>query len=92
MAHSPSTKWEDGRLVERAKSTPMGDGANDAVAVTGRPNDLPIEEPEPALPNTTFAERARRQKPGAKRVDSDSAENKALSSSEATKKAKADKK
>ena len=80
MAHSPSKRWEDGVLVERAKSTPMGDGENDAVAVTGRANDLPIVERDPALPNTTFAERAKaRAGASRKKVDGDDAEDKAVS-------------
>lgn len=54
---------------------------NEAVAVTGRPNDLVIREHEPALANSTWASRAA-ARPRTKAVQS--AENKSVPS--ATKK------
>lgn len=63
----------------------MNDTENndDVVAVTGRPNDIPIEDPQPAPlgGNSTFAERARAAgKVKTKQVDDDTegAENKAV--------------
>lgn len=56
--------------------------AEEAEAVTGRPNDIPIKEPEPAPlgGNSTFADRAKaRQKQDVKQVDADEAEDKAVS-------------
>jgi hypothetical protein len=56
-------------------------------AVTGRPNDTPLQETDPALPNSTFAERAKAAKKAeAKAVDRDTAENKAVRSGRASKK------
>ncbi len=54
-----------------------------AQEVTGRPNDLLIEERKPALDNSTFAGRARaRQEAEAKALSAAEAENKAVTSSE----------
>lgn len=57
------------------------EGWVEQVAVTGRPQDTP-------LPNTTFAERAQARQPKKKAVQSDEAENKAVSSSRTARKSK----
>lgn len=50
--------------------------------VTGRPNDTPIDDPQPAPlgGNTTFADRAKAQTTTAKQVDAEQAEDKAVTS------------
>jgi hypothetical protein len=54
--------------------------ADEAEAVTGRPNDIPIQEPQdaPLGGNSTLASRAAANKADAKKVDADSGENKAV--------------
>lgn len=49
---------------------------NEAVAITGRPNDTPIREPEdaPLGGNSNFASRAKARGAGRKAVDSDDVE------------------
>jgi hypothetical protein len=54
------------------------DDTDEAVAVTGRPNDLPIVEHEPALANSTFGSRATGRGAEGKAVDGVQAENKAV--------------
>lgn len=81
MAHSPSQEWDGGRLTKRALDTRGETEENTAQAVTGRPNDLAVEEREPALPNSTFAERARARRAATKAVEEKAAENKAVKSS-----------
>lgn len=84
MAHSPSQKWEGNRLAERAIDAHGETEENTAQAVTGRPNDTPVREDEPAPlgGNSTFASRARARKPAdRKAVEETSAENKAVRSS-----------
>lgn len=52
-------------------------------AVTGRPNDTPVDDPAPAPlgGNSTFADRAKqRQKDDKKQVDADAAEDKQVTS------------
>lgn len=62
----------------RHDSPPQGD---EQEAVTGRANDTPLRgEDKPAVPNSTFAERAKAAKPTAKKVDADDTQNKAVSS------------
>lgn len=59
--------------------------ADEARAVTGRPNDIPVRDPEPAPlgGNSTFAERAKsRTGKGAKAVASGDVEDKSVGSSE----------
>lgn len=66
--------------------------AEQAVAVTGRPPDTPQRGvDEPAVPNSTFAERSKARRAGAKAVDADDekAENKAVSGSQTTTKRRA---
>lgn len=57
---------------------------DEAVAVTGRPNDIPIRDAEPAPlgGNSTFAERAKAAKRNTKAVtaEEDEAENKSVTS------------
>lgn len=62
---------------------------NEAVAVTGRPNDTPIRDPEPAPlgGNTTFAQRAE-ARGGSKVVKSDEVEDKSVRSSRTSTKRK----
>jgi len=50
MAYSPSQKWEDGKLIERAQDSRGVEEENTAVAVTGSPT-------KPAQPNSTFSSR-----------------------------------
>jgi hypothetical protein len=52
---------------------------DEQVAVTGRPQDTPA-------PNTTFAERAAARRPKKKAVQSDEAENKAVTADKPTRK------
>lgn len=54
----------------------------EAEAVTGRPNDIPIEEPQsaPLGGNSSFADRAKANKVQAKQVSA--AENKSVDSAE----------
>lgn len=57
----------------------------EARAVTGRPNDIPVRDPEPAPlgGNSTFSERAKaRSGRGAKAVDQGDVEDKSVGSSE----------
>lgn len=59
------------------------DDENEAVAVTGRPNDIPIRDPEPAPlgGNTTFSDRAKAAKKAtASTKQVDEGENKAVTS------------
>lgn len=77
MAHSPSQKWEDGKLVERAQDARGAVEENEAAAVTGRPV-------KKAPPNSTFTSRREARLAAAKGADSkavedDEAENKAVS-------------
>jgi hypothetical protein len=53
----------------------------EAKAVTGRPNDIPVRDPEPAPlgGNSRFADRAKARGVKAKAVEGDDAENKAVS-------------
>jgi hypothetical protein len=52
----------------------------EAEAVTGRPNDLPITEQKPALANTTMADRKRAT--SRKAISPAEAENKAVGAAE----------
>lgn len=85
MAHSPSQKWEDGRLVERAQDARGEAEENEAVAVTGRPvKRFP--------PNSTFSSRraarlgtkteAAEGEEDTKAISAEEAEDKAVRSSE----------
>lgn len=63
--------------------------ADDEVkAVTGRPNDTPVRDPEPAPlgGNTTFADRAKARGVKAKAVEKSAVEDKSLSGSRARRK------
>lgn len=62
----------------------MADDNEEARAVTGRPNDIPVRDPEPAPlgGNTTFADRAKARGKGRKAVDSADVEDKSVGSSE----------
>lgn len=74
MVNSPSQKWEDGKLVERAQDARGAVEENTAQAVTGRPPD--------AVPsNSNFASRAKARGAGRKAVDPDDVEDKAVTSS-----------
>lgn len=80
MATSPSQKWKDGRLVERALDSRGEPEENTAEAVTGSPT-------KQAQPNSTFSSRRAARIPVkddevAKAVEGKQAENKAVGSSE----------
>lgn len=61
-------------------------GAEEQPAVTDRPNDTPMRGTDkPAVPNSTFGER-QTARAGSKAVESDQAENKAVSSRSTSKK------
>lgn len=48
-------------------------------AVTDRPNDIPLRGVDtPALPNSTLSDRAKARSKSEKRIEGDSAENKAV--------------
>lgn len=60
-------------------------GADEAQAVTGRPNDIPIRDPEPAPlgGNSTLTSRAKaRQSADRKKVAADDAEDKSVQSAQ----------
>jgi hypothetical protein len=63
---------------------------NEARAVTGRPNDIPIREEEqaPLGGNSTFASRAAARGVKAKAVEKGEAEDKAVSRSTTSRKAR----
>lgn len=84
MANRPSQKWDGGKLVERAKDARGATEENEAAPVTGRPNDTPVRDPEPAPlgGNTTFAERAKVRGVGGKQVNSDAVEDKSIGAAE----------
>lgn len=74
---------EKGVVVRKNVNADKQAGDPEAAApVTGRPNDLPVEERKPALANSTLAERRRRRESEAeaqaKAVDSGDVENKAV--------------
>ena len=73
MADSPSHKWKDGVLSERAIATEVAGDPDEAVSVTGRPNDVPS-------PNSTFGSRSKGRSGGSrsKAVTDDDTENKAV--------------
>lgn len=56
--------------------------ADENEAVTGRPNDIPIREPEdaPLGGNSTFASRAKARQQDSKQTKAEDAEDKAISS------------
>jgi len=62
----------------------MADTDEEARAVTGRPNDIPVRDPEPAPlgGNTTFADRARARGVTRKVVEADEVEDKSIGSSD----------
>lgn len=84
MVNSPSQKWEDGKLVERAQDARGATEENTAQAVTGRTNDTPVRSPEeaPLGGNSTFGSRGKAGAKGAKAVDSGDAEDKSVGRSE----------
>lgn len=52
---------------------------DEQTAVTARPNDTPLRGVDkPAVPNSSFADRAKARAAGSKAVDSADAENKAV--------------
>ncbi len=80
MANSPSQKWEDGKLVERAQDSRGATEESTAEAVTGSPT-------KPASPNSTFTSRREaRLGRGKKAVDSDAVEDKSVSGARARRK------
>lgn len=62
----------------------MADTDEEVRAVTGRPNDTPVRDPEPAPlgGNTTFAQRAKARGVTAKQVDPADVEDKSIGSAE----------
>lgn len=82
MAESPSQNWEAHRMVGRAIDSRGQTEENTAQAVTGRPNDTPVREDEPAPlgGNSTFASRAKSRQPARTKAVQE-AEDKAVKSS-----------
>lgn len=71
MVGSPSHQWKDGILAERAIASDVAGKPDEVEAVTGRPPDTPER-------NSSFGSRAKARTGGAKAVEPDDAENKAV--------------
>lgn len=78
---------ENGVLIERAVSTVVAGEPEEGQAVTGRPNDIPLDDPAPAPlgGNSSFSDRAKANKPKAKQVGAEQVEDKAVKSAKTKK-------